>query len=138
MTVIAWDKHCLAVDSRFTSGNRKYNGQKFKVIDDGKRVVVFAGEVRAGRKAIRLMEAGKPLTQEVTTKATILVLDFLKSELTTYEDGPDGSLVTDVDAWGSGADFALGAVAAGVWAETAVQIACKYHNECGGKIHTFK
>ncbi len=138
MTVVAWDKHCLAVDSRFTSGNRKYNGQKFKVIDDGTRVVVFAGEVRAGRKAIRLLEAGKPLTDAITKAATILVFNFLTAELTTYEDGPAGELVKEVDAWGSGSDFAIGALEAGVWAETAVKIACKYHNECGGKIHVFK
>ena len=143
MTVIAWDAKTktLAVDSLFTSGDRKTYGQKFKLLEDGRAVVVFAGDVIQGRKAISYIEQNKPLTHEMISGATIVVLYLVgrrRGRLAVYEDSPNVALVLQSEAWGTGSDFAIAAMDAGASAEEAAKIACKRSASCGGKIHVFR
>ena len=143
MTVIAWDakNKALAVDSLFTAGDRKTYGQKFKVLEDGRAVVVFAGDVVQGRKAIAHVEQNKPLTHEIVAGATIVLLHLKgrkRGRVIVCEDSPNAEVVRHSEAWGTGSDFAIAAMDAGASAEEAVKIACKRSASCGGKVHVFR
>lgn len=143
MTVIAYDHKTktLAVDSLFTAGDRKTYGQKFKVLDDGRAVVVFAGDVMQGRRAISYVEQNKALTHEMVAGATVVVMHLTgrrKGAVIVCEDSPAPERVQRSEAWGTGSDFAIAAMDAGASAEEAVRIACKRSASCGGKIHVFR
>lgn len=141
MTVIAYDhkRKTLSVDSLFVSGERKSYGSKFRVLDDG-RVIVFAGDAKEGRKAAMAIEAGLAPTLAAIASCTIVVLytkGRQKGQVLMYDDNPEYERVTKTDAWGTGSDFAMGALDAGATSEEAVKIACKRSASCGGKVHTF-
>lgn len=67
---------------------------------------------------------------------TLAVHFDMSGKLWLYEDN-DAQLIRGKEAWGSGRDFALGALSMGATAKEAAQIACKHSTTCGGKIHTF-
>lgn len=142
MTCIAFDHktNTLAVDSQFTSnGDRISYGRKFRVIRDF--VAVFAGEVMSGNRALDLLEDGEGLPLSLIEKCTVVVMYLKgsrKGQVFTYCDGVQPERVRRIYAWGSGGDYALGALSAGVSATEAVTIACHYSASCGGKVHTFK
>jgi ATP-dependent protease HslVU (ClpYQ) peptidase subunit len=141
MTVIAFDHKTktLAVDSQFTSGGDRISyGRKFRHIRDG--VAVFAGCAVSGMKALDLLEAGEPLTHGLIEKVTVVVMMLhgkKKGHVYSYNDSVHPERVKRIYAWGSGGDYALGALSAGANAHDAVQIACHYSASCGGTIHVF-
>lgn len=142
MTVIAYDAKTktLAVDSLYTNGERIGYVKKFRVLNDGRAVVVIAGDYALGRKAMKLVEAGKPLTDTIGAGVTVVLMHLSgkqKGQVFVCEDGPDPQRVKQSEAWGSGSDFAIAALDAGASAEEAVKIACKRSASCGGKVHVF-
>lgn len=142
MTVIAFDAKTgtLAVDSMYTNGERTGYVKKFRVLDDGRAVVVIAGDFALGRKAMKLVEAGKPLTETIGAGVTVVLMHLKgrkKGQVFVCDDGPDPERVKRSEAWGSGSDFAIAAMDAGASAEEAVKIACRRSASCGGKVHVF-
>lgn len=141
MTVIAFDikTKTLAVDSAFTSGERRSYGRKYKELADG-RVVMFSGDVREGRRAITAIERGEAPTAAQIALCSIIVMHRRgpwAGRVYAYDDNPEPERITKSETWGTGGDFAIGALDAGADAETAAKIACKRSASCGGKIHVF-
>lgn len=141
MTVIAYDHktRTLAVDSAFTSGERRSYGRKFKELDDG-RVVVFAGDVREGRKAIAAIAKGEAPTQTQIANCTLIVMHRRgpwAGRVYAYDENPEPERITKSESWGTGGDFAIAALDAGATAEQAVKITCRRSTSCGGKVHVF-
>lgn len=138
MTILAYNRNerSIACDSRFTTGERKQYGRKFKELADG-RVILFAGDVREGRKAIRYIERNAALPADLLTETVVVVFDRKRKVVLVYDEHHVPERVRDSEAWGSGADFAIGALDAGASAEQAVKITCRRSTSCGGKIHVF-
>lgn len=141
MTCIAYDHKTktLAVDSQFTSGGDRISyGEKFNVGEN--YVAVFAGDTISGHKALALLKAGESPTVALIEKCTVVIMytrGRKAGQVYVYDDASEPRRVKRIDAWGSGSDYAVGALSAGASAYEAVQIACHYSATCGGKIHTF-
>ena len=93
------------------------------------------GTWTALRRIVRELSNEREPDDELYKKATVVLLDT-RGRLWLYEDN-DPQPIKHPDAWGSGRDFALGALSMGATAKEAAQIACKHSTTCGGKIHTF-
>lgn len=135
MTVIAWDGSQLAWDSRATAGDRKHTVKKFRNLNDG-RVIVVAGHLSDITLAKRLLD-GKdlpPLPKALTERSRIVV--WQDGVVYAYDEGTEARRVRAPEAWGTGQEYAIGALACGSSAEWAATIACKHSSTCGGKIHT--
>lgn len=134
MTVIAWDRTSLAWDSRATEDGRKHSVKKFRLLKDG-RTIVVTGYIRDITIARDLLDGnGYPdLTQSIVENSSIIIFD--KGKVYAYDDTKEVRRVKGSDAWGSGNAYAMGALAHGASAEEACRIACKYSSTCGGKIH---
>jgi len=135
MTVIAWVGKQLAWDSRATANDRKYTVKKFRELNDG-RVVVVAGIMSNLVPAKRLLDGnGYPeIPQCMADSSCIIVFDGGK--VYEYDGMKEAQRVKHKDAWGSGAAYALGAMACGASAQEACAIACRYSSTCGGKINS--
>ena len=138
MTVIAYDPktRTIACDSMFNNGSRKSYGQKFREIGKHK-VALFAGDVRLGNRACTLLADGLPLTQEILIACNIVVFNTLTGACFEYERADKPKRVRKMDAWGTGSEFAIGALAAGATPEFAALVACTHSASCGGKVHVF-
>ena len=135
MTVIAWDGHTLAWDSRATAGDRKHTVKKSRLLKDG-RVIIAAGVLSNLVQARKLLDGnGYPeLPQSLVDATDIIVYD--NGTVYAYDDAKEARRVKTLDAWGSGEAYALGAMSFGATAKTACHIACKYSSTCGGKINS--
>lgn len=145
MTTIAYDGKTLAADSQTTQDGICLSNSAMKIFargpeDDwsieGKRVAAFgiAGNLHAANDLRRVMSsfaghhAGDPFEAGVTFAFIAIAEDRTVFVGGKYSDD-DRSWVIEAQspvAVGSGGDFALGAMAAGVSAEEAVKIASKF------------
>lgn len=135
MTVIAWDGKQLAWDSRATAGDRKHTVKKFRWLKDG-RAIVVAGHLSDLTVAKRLLDGkGLPdLPKALTDRSRIIV--WQEGVVYAYDEGTEARKVRAPDAWGTGQEYALGALECGINAERAAGAACKHSATCGGIIHT--
>lgn len=135
MTVIAWDGHNLAWDSRATSGDRKHTVKKARSLKDG-RVIVAAGVLSNLVQARKLLDGnGYPELPQSLVDATDIVI-FDNGRVFAYDDAKEVRKVKAPEAWGSGEAYALGALECGVSAVQACKVACKHSATCGGKINS--
>jgi len=130
MSVVAFDGKSVAADKQASFGNIKLTVNKlFHHFDE---VLSFVGDSEEGLMMINWYKNKE--TQEFPKfkeyKTTLLV--FSKEGYKYYEltDTPQ-TTETPFIAFGSGRDFAMGAMAAGADAEHAVGIACNYDINCG-------
>jgi hypothetical protein len=137
MTTIAWDGKTLAADSQATtsSGTRCRTA---KIVRSSKGFVAAgAGSLNAVTPWLRWVLAGMPPEKQPDTLAdssTILIVDP-RGRAFTFEGSPVRLPLRDkIWALGSGADFALGAMAMGADARTAVKVACRFDVYSGGRI----
>lgn len=134
MTVIAFDGVNLAWDSRVTTGDRKATRKKHRQLKDG-RTIVAAGVLSNLTKARRLLDGnGLPELPEALVEETSIIV-FDNGKVWAYDEGSEAVRITHSDAWGSGCEFALGALFTGASAWWACKAACKHSSTCGGKIH---
>ena len=135
MTVIAWDGHNLAWDSRATAGDRKHTVKKARSLKDG-RVIIAAGVLSNIVQAKKLLDGnGYPeLPQSLVDATDIIVYD--NGTVYAYDDAKEVRKVKAPEAWGSGEAYALGAMACGAGSVWACRAACKYSSTCGGKINS--
>jgi hypothetical protein len=135
MTIIAWDGKSLAWDSRATDEDRKHTVKKFRTLKDG-RTVVVAGFLADLDRVRKLLDGnGWPeLPTLITDRSSVVVWD--RGKVFEYDESSTPRQVKKNTTWGSGAPYAIGALAVGADAATACKVACRYSSSCGGKIHT--
>lgn len=141
MSVVVYKDGILAADSRAYGGKYQTSpGAKAKMrrLSDGSRVGVTTAILGMGERFFAWMEAGADPKEwgpdpRPDLRAIIVRPDgavFLAEDV--YFSGP---IETTCYAIGSGADFALGAMACGATAEEAVRVACRFDDHCGEPVH---
>jgi hypothetical protein len=130
MTTVAWDGKTLAVDRQGTTGgDRAYATTKLRRISDG-RVAAFSGAIENGLLLCEWADAGTikdnwPSCQKSDDFCTLIVAG--PDGVFQYESLPIAQRIEgDQMAWGSGAKYALGAMAHGADAVQAVEIAARF------------
>ena len=137
MTTLAWDGITLAADRQINDGSRPITGTKVHRIEVKGEIylVGFCGGYGAALKFLEHFKK-KGWTKYPDIKdATIVILS--KDE--GNEIGEDGTLTPMNECpwgWGSGGDYALGAIKAGATAEEAVAIAIELDINSGIGIDT--
>jgi ATP-dependent protease HslVU (ClpYQ) peptidase subunit len=135
MTIIAYRDGVLAADSMVTFGDTCYFGRS-KVFKIRGHLIGAAGKSAECHKFIEWFRS-KTLKKFVApaegfdgfiVKPNGDAFLYLTSGILPFEG--------EYYATGSGADFALGAFAAGADAITAVRAAIKHNVYCGGEIHS--
>jgi ATP-dependent protease HslVU (ClpYQ) peptidase subunit len=135
MTTVAWDGKTLAADSQSTTGTVRGTAAKIAKSKDG-FLVAGSGEHSVVKMWINWVLAGMPPDQQPTSAAesSILVVDP-RGRATVFYDIPVAQpLPRKQWALGSGSDIALGAMAMGADARTAVKVAARFDVYTGGKI----
>lgn len=138
MSVIAWDGQVLAADSQATSADARSLAVKLHRLPDG-RIAGFTGPLDLGMQLVHWLRDGArldawPATQGTDDWCRLIVWDPAVG-LGHYERYPVLIPVLDpYTAFGSGRDFALGAMAQGASAVEAVEAAIKHGTTCGGPV----
>lgn len=142
MSTIVYRDGILAGDSRAFSGSRTPIGAKIKIaeLEDGVLVGVSTTQPGLGEAFIDWYATGcqpseRPDMGQQGFDALVIDAD---ANVFFYNDSfmPSGPLLVDYIAIGSGAEYALGAMAAGKTAEEAVEIASGLDVWTGGPIFT--
>lgn len=133
MTVIAWDGTTLAADKQLTHANLKRTVTKVKKIRD--HLVGTAGDWDGCTQLMRWFERGA-LPDEFPSKGREqyagLVVITPERQILKYEQLSLPYEIEDpIFALGTGREVAMGALEMGATSVRAVQIACKYINDCG-------
>lgn len=141
MTTIVTDGRAFYADSRVSNdAARIFNQQAAKVVIRGTKGYAFSGPLALMHPVIDWYEDGAdpekiPASPEWTLWVVIDRKDVF--ELTRDIPYPD-LIVTFPEAIGSGARYALGAMAAGAVPTRAIQIAAMFDARTGGPINTLK
>jgi ATP-dependent protease HslVU (ClpYQ) peptidase subunit len=139
MTVIAWDGEILAADSLAVSCGLKLSTSKILEFYDaiGDRIfLAFSGQVDHGLALIDWYMNGQvkkdyPEFQKTNDWTRLIVVNSTKNDVFVFEQTPFPIIQNKHFAWGSGRDYALGAMAMGADARKAVEIACAFSASCG-------
>lgn len=133
MTVIAWDGKTLAADRQGTCAGMRYRATKLRRI--GKEALAICGDHDYGTALMEWYERGAtpetwPSFQKTGDWVRLIVAS--RGRCFHYEREPKKLRVLDrFMAWGSGRDYAMGAMATGVDARRAVLVASRFDNGCG-------
>lgn len=134
MTVIAWDGTYLAADRQATLSECRREVKKIFRLKNGD-LASFCGIESGARELLSWYENGADQGRYPPLQSTsdwVRLVLVTKKGVFEYEQRPIPSLVKDpFFAWGSGRDFALGALAAGSSASEAVKIASRFNIHCG-------
>lgn len=142
MSVVAWDGRTIAADKQMESGGKTATATKIRRISTGE-VLAWTGSMEAGLTLARWYadgaDVGKwPECQKDKDQWTRLIVAS-KSGVKFYEMLPAPIDVEDpFCAWGSGQDFATGAMAAGASARQAVLITSEFSTGCGRGVDVFQ
>ena len=134
MSIIVWDGKILAADRSITSGDVKVEFRKLWEIDDG--AIAGCGDMVSVETMRKWWMSGGdinewPECQNDAAKWATLVVVKHNDGIFYYEDKPISLPVYGFMAWGSGADIAIGALAAGANSIEAVMITCNHSPYCG-------
>lgn len=136
MTVIAWDGSILAADKMMSNQGMKSSTTKVIPFEDyrGKMALAVTGNLAFGLMLrewfIHGEQGSMPALATPDDWARLIVAT--PSEVFMYETYPERIYIEDeIHAWGSGRDFALGAMHMGADAIVAVEVASKLSTECG-------
>jgi ATP-dependent protease HslVU (ClpYQ) peptidase subunit len=138
MTVIAWDGRYVAADSLVCYGSTRGAGPVKKIRTTAKAAYALTGHGALFDPMIEWIENGakpddKPSCGD--NYSDTLILQFLDGKCYGYRVSlpyPDELIAPD--AWGAGADFAIGAMEAGKNAAEAVEIAIRRETYTGGPV----
>jgi hypothetical protein len=134
MTVIAWDGKSVAVDKQGNFGELRQATTKFKKLPTGE-VLLWGGTAENGIAMADWYARGadpKDFPPEQRTDSWSRLVVVAKDKVLHYEQMPIPQRIEDsFCAWGSGRDFALGALAMGADARKAVEVACRFCTSCG-------
>lgn len=129
MTIIVWDGTTLAVDQQFNRGEIKQPGQKLYTYHD--KAIAICGNQDNHEALIRHFILDAPWPAFQSTAEYSLVVVATKHECRAYYQNPEGVPVLQPDAFGSGAQFALGALYMGANAIQAVEATIALCTSCG-------
>ena len=132
MTTVAANLEMLAVDSQVTAGNTKSIAGPSKLKRVGDKV--FAATARTGdaRKFSRWVQAGMPEDDKPSMEEGFAAVMLSADGLTEYYDDLEPVEIAEgFTAVGSGAQLAIGAMAAGASPERALHIACEWNIHTG-------
>ncbi len=135
MTTIAWDGLTLAADSLVTAGKDRWGSHR-KLIKHKGRLIAFTGSIAGGLVLIEWFCEGAepqefPRLKSDEHAQLIVVAD---GKAWHYESRHIPSMCGVPSAWGTGREYALGAMAAGADARQAVRIAARFDALTGGRI----
>lgn len=139
MSVIAWDGKTIAADKRAVSEGLQRTTTKLYIHNNS--VLGFVGSQAHGLALVDWYKNGADVTkypefQKTEDWTRLIVAEYCMCK--TYEQTPYPLTVEDTrSAWGSGRDYALGAMYAGKNAEEAVRVASFYDINCGNGITIF-
>lgn len=141
MTVIVWDGKTVAADRRGCINDAAMTMTKVWLITDG-AVVATTGDAGFGMALVQWWTEGAdpakwPAFQSTDDWAKLIVFQPNYPPM-CYERQPVPFPVEDqFMAWGSGREFALGALAMGATARQAVEVACRFNVYCGNVVDEF-
>ncbi len=133
MSIIAWDGKILAADRQGVNHDLAVEAKKITNIDNA--IAAWTGDLAAGPILIDWYTSGAkqedwPDFQKSEDWSRLIIAT--KNMVTVYERIPYPIEIKEkFMAWGSGRDYAIGAMAAGASAADAVLIANKYCITCG-------
>lgn len=142
MSVIVFDGKTLAADMQVSYGSTRCKISKIRKLKDG-TVLAVTGSECSGALMMQWYEEGAdfskyPACQTDKDDWSRLVVVLPSRKVFCYEKYPVRIDVIQIPmAWGSGQDFALGALAMGADARKAVGIACQYSTDCGFGVEAF-
>jgi hypothetical protein len=139
MTVIAWDGKSIAADKLVAYGDIERTTEKLVMFGTG--VLTYTGEVTKGLELTEWFEKGRkkedwPEFQKTDDYAQLIYADGEHVEV-FYQEPTPVVLKGGFHAWGAGAKYAIGAMAAGKTAEEAVIIANDNCTNCGRGVDVF-
>lgn len=135
MSVVAWDGTTIAADRQATCSDMRR--QTVKLVRGADRRIVFSwtGTESLGRMLMAWYEAGRDTAKWPAAQATndwTRLIVARKGYVEEFEQQPTPTIHRKpFAAWGSGRDFAMGAMAMGASARHAVVIASRYNVACG-------
>jgi hypothetical protein len=148
MSVVAIRGNYAAVDSQDTINEHlRLKSQKWRLgkgTDGRGEVCLWTGEAALGATLAHWYFKGAkaedyPAEARVEPMKCRLIVLTIHGDAIAYETSPQALLVADeYMAFGTGRDFALGAMATGRGVITAVEAACRWCITCGGQIHAFE
>lgn len=136
MSVVAWDGKSIAADKQGTLAGMRFTATKLKRLKGG-AVVAGTADFGAFGMMVRWFEQGAdaasyPKCQEDKEDWARLIVAWPHGLVEVYERQPVAYKVEDpFMAWGSGRDYAMGAMARGATAREAVEIAMRFDHHCG-------
>lgn len=142
MSIVAWDGKTIAADRQVTLGELITRGSKIMQLSNGD-VVAFTGAAAFGLAMVEWYENGAdpatfPASQKTDDWSRLIVVPA-KGRPFTYETLPVKISANDkFQAWGSGRDFALGAMEMGASAVQAVKVATRFCARCGMGVDSFR
>ena len=140
MTIIAWDGKSLAVDKLACCNGLGVALKKYKVLASGE-VTVWAGNHEQGLVLTEWYEKGAkkkdwPEFQRSADWTTFVIAG--PQGIKEYEQEPVAQYMDEkIMAWGSGRNYALGAMAMGATAEKSVLVASLFDLYCGKGVEVF-
>ena len=139
MTTIAFDGQRLAVDSRVVNDTMICYERAKKLWFIRGRWIAFCGSIESMMIAVQWFKAGMPKEKPQVSKNFGALAWDMRRRPVFYEDGlvaiPEGR---ELLAYGSGAHFALGAMAAGATAVEAVKIAARFDPNTNSRVQVSK
>ena len=134
MSIVAWDGKSLAADRMATADEMRYAVTKIMPVKGG--AIAWCGPQEYGLTLLEWVLEGEqqdkwPECQARDNWARIIVVKH-GGCIYEYESLPIPQPITEpFMAWGSGRDFAMGAMAAGATAKQAVEITNRFSTTCG-------
>ena len=135
MSVIVWGGRRIAADKQAISSDMRAQTTKIQRLKSGE-VAAWTGEQSYGLALVRWYEEGAnrekwPAFQRDKESWTRLIIASARG-VVFFELEPEAQIVEEpFMAWGSGRDFAMGALAKGATVEEAVAIASRFCITCG-------
>jgi ATP-dependent protease HslVU (ClpYQ) peptidase subunit len=141
VTVIAWDGETLAADRRASAWGHVHSVHKLFRLDADRLAGLAGNSARAIEVAAWLARRGPvdEFPEGAETENVTAIVVHRSGEVLRFENRGTGWLVRDpFHAIGSGADFAVAAMACGKTATEAVEITCRFSSECGNGVDTLR
>lgn len=140
MSTIAWDGRTLAADKQAVTGGMREIVTKARLLPNG-QVLAWTGEHECGLILAAWYESGAdidkwPKFQSGDDWTRLIVASA--NEVIVFERQPVGQLLEEpFMAWGSGRDYAMGAMAMGASAGQAVEVASRFDINTGLGVDLF-
>lgn len=142
MSVVAWDGKTIAADRQMTAGSLILRTSKIRRLLNGD-IVAWTGAMENGMAVAQWYEAGAdparwPESQKGEDWSRLVVIPA-KGRPFLFEQLPIKQVIQDGRAaWGSGRDFAMGAMEMGASAVEAVKVAARLCTTCGMGVDSFR